>query len=218
MHDFDKNYWEAQWAQGASVEPGGQPLPANLYLVTLAQRLDPGRALDAGCGTGAEAVWLAEQGWRVTGADISAAALASADQRGRSAGVADRVDWAEADLTTWQPPGQYDLVSTNYAHAAIPQLHLYQRLAQWVAPGGTILIVGHLHEPGGGESGRHDSAHTGHHPQHPEAATVTVQAVADLFDSASWCIDQAQEHIRAASAHGREAELRDAVVSATRLP
>lgn len=217
MHDFGKNYWQSHWTQGGSAEPGSQPLPVNPYLVTQAQRLVPGRALDAGCGTGTEAVWLAEQGWQVTGADISAAALAAAEQRARSANVADRVDWVEADLTTWQPAENYGLVSTHYAHTTIPQLHLYQRLAQWVSPGGTLLIVGHLHQPDAHEPGQHSSAPAGHHAQHPEEATVTVQAVADLFDPARWRINEAQEHVREFSAHGREAKLHDAVVSAIRL-
>jgi hypothetical protein len=48
------------------------------------------------------------------------------------------VHWVEADLSTWQPDARYDLVTTHYAHPAMPQL-------DWDAPAGTLLIVDHLH-------------------------------------------------------------------------
>ena len=215
MHDFDQDYWERKWGEGASAGANERSLPVNPYLMEQAQNMTPARALDAGCGTGVETVWLAAQGWQVTGTDISATALASAQRRAQDAGVADRVDWAEADLTTWEPPQQYDLVSTNYAHASIPQLELYQRLAQWVAPGGVMIIVGHLHQSGSHHHEHHGSADV---QQHPEEATVTVEAIASGFDPSAWRIDSAQEHTREVSVPGsRSTALRDAVVVATRL-
>ncbi|MEK8108387.1 class I SAM-dependent methyltransferase [Micromonospora sp. M12] len=72
--------------------------------------------MDAGCGTGAEAIWLASHGWQVTAVDISSEALARAAVRAEGSAVSDRVRWVEADLTTWAPKTRFDLVTTHYAH------------------------------------------------------------------------------------------------------
>src|SRR5687768_12306669 len=117
----------------------------NPHLIAEVSDLAPGTALDAGCGAGAEALWLAARGWQVTAADIATAALARAAERAAAGGVAGRVQWVEADLSTWRPDARYDLVTTHYAHPAMPQLDFYHRIASWVAPAGTLLIVGHLH-------------------------------------------------------------------------
>ncbi|GAA3702613.1 hypothetical protein GCM10022377_15300 [Zhihengliuella alba] len=156
-HAFDKAYWEEHWEQ-ADPRDTGPDTPPNPYLAEEVRGLAPGTALDAGCGTGAEAVHLASLGWRVTGADISSAALASAAERARAAGVEDRTTWLETDLSQWRPAEHWDLVTTHYAHPAMPQLEFYRRLARWVAPGGTLLLVGHLHTHGSG-----DDAHTHEH-------------------------------------------------------
>lgn len=129
--DFDRTFWERHW-DGAHGS-----LPVNPHLLAQTAGLVPGTALDAGCGEGAEAAWLAQRGWRTTGADISATALARAAER-----AAD-VTWIEADLLDWEPEERFDLVTTFYAHPAIPQLEFYDRVARWVAPGGTLLVVGH---------------------------------------------------------------------------
>jgi len=67
MAEFDKRYWEDHW-DPESASP--QDLPANPYLAAETVRLPVGTALDAGCGVGTEALWLAAHGWQVTGADI----------------------------------------------------------------------------------------------------------------------------------------------------
>ncbi|WAP53377.1 class I SAM-dependent methyltransferase [Arthrobacter sp. ATA002] len=107
---------------------------ANPHLIRETGNLAPGTALDAGCGAGTEAIWLATHGWKVTGADIASAALDRAAGRAADAGVADQVQWVQADLSTWEPDAQYDLVTTHYAHPAMPQLDFYDRTASWVAP------------------------------------------------------------------------------------
>src|SRR5262245_41007568 len=74
-----------------------------------AGRLRPCRAIDLGCGTGANAVFLARQGFEMTGVDFARAALAKADASAVSAGV--RVRWVEDDLTALrQPLGSFDLL------------------------------------------------------------------------------------------------------------
>jgi hypothetical protein len=104
----------------------------------------------------------------------------------------------------------------------MPQLAFYQRIAEWVAPGGTLLIVGHLHghDPAGhGPAGHgptgHDSAGHGHHP--PAEASVTAADVTAVLDRARWEIVTAEEHSRTLDGHdGRAIQLRDAVVRAIR--
>lgn len=209
-HSFDRDYWEGHWEQAHDAAPadlaGSGPNP---YLASGTSGLAPGTALDAGCGTGAEAAWLAAHGWQVTGADISAAALAQAAERVASQSVSGRLAWVEADLTTWEPGRRFDLVTTNYAHPAMPQLAFYERIADWVAPGGTLLIVGHLHD---------DAADShGHHP--PAEATVTLADITRGLGSDAWSINRAEERTRTlAGPGGRAVTLRDAVVQATRHP
>jgi SAM-dependent methyltransferase len=197
VHDFDKDYWERHWQQGPGSMGGSPPNP---YVAREIGGLAPGTALDAGCGGGSEAIWLAAHGWRVTAADISAEALARAAKRAGESGL---LRWVEADLGVWSPDTPFDLVMTNYAHPAMPQLEFYDRIAGWVAPGGTLLIVGHLHT---GSSGH------GHHP--PAEASATSAAVTARLDGQEWEIVTAEEQLR--TVPGREEPLHDVIVRATR--
>src|ERR1019366_6453376 len=153
--EFGKDYWESHWQQ-ANEHGAGREVVPNPYLARETRSLTPGTALDAGCGEGAEAIWLTAEGWQVTAVDISTEALARASDRAKSDGAPpDGVRWVEADLSAWEPGKQFDLVTTHYAHPAMPQLAFYERISHWVAPGGTLLIVGHLHTsetPGHGHS------------------------------------------------------------------
>ena len=208
-HSFDKDYWEQHWHAAPDADPAaGHETPANPYVARVAAELPAGTALDAGCGTGAEAVELAARGWDVTGADVSASALAAAARRASAQPLSGSVAWVEADLTSWEPGRGFDLVTTNYAHPAMPQLDFYARVADWVAPGGTLLIVGHAHDP------EATTAH-GHHP--PEEAIVTSASIRALLDPAEWTIDLAEEHPRTLTApDGSPVTLRDVVVQAVR--
>ena len=158
---FDKDFWEEHWRQ-RTTGSGMEGSPPNPYLVRGTGSLTPGTALDAGCGAGAEAIWLASQGWQVTAADISADALQRASRRATDGGVSQQVQWVEADLTVWSPDTQYDLVTTHYAHPAMPQLAFYKRISNWVAPGGTLLIVGHQQHHGAAPPCRSDGRGGGH--------------------------------------------------------
>ena len=123
---FDKDYWESHWRQADQHAPGQEILP-NPYLAREIVSLIPGTALDAGCGEGAEATWLATVGWRVTAADISAEALSRASERATKHGAAPEcMHWVEADLSIWEPGMQFDVVTTHYAHPAMPQLAFYR--------------------------------------------------------------------------------------------
>jgi SAM-dependent methyltransferase len=221
-HRFDEEYWEAHWAQDRVGGPGSMSSsPPNPYLAREAGGLVPGTALDAGCGAGAEAIWLAAHGWQVTAADISSRALARAADRAATSGAADRVRWVVADLGVWEPGTRFDLVTTHYAHPAMPQLEFYDRLAGWVAPGGTLLIVGHLHTheaPDDGHDQDHDPGHGhGHSHQPPAEASVTAAAVAARLDDPAWDVVTAEEPQRTLPGSGsRPVVLHDVVVRATR--
>lgn len=215
---FDKNYWESHWHQANGHAEGQERVP-NPYLAQETNSLVPGTALEAGCGEGAEALWLAAAGWQVTAADISAEALSRAAERAMTSGAAPgRVRWFEADLVTWEPGARFDLVTTHYAHPAMPQLAFYERISHWVAPGGTLLIVGHLHTPDvtGHGHGQDEHGH-GQHP--PEEATVTASSITAGLDTARWEFVTAEEHTRTLpNRAGSTVQLRDVVVRATRRP
>lgn len=120
-HSFTQDYWEEHWDHAHTAAADTDESGPNPHMIRETNGLAPGTALDAGCGTGAEAIWLATRGWQVTGADISATALARAADRAAQASVSERVTWVEADLTTWAPDEPFDLVVTSYAHPAMPQ-------------------------------------------------------------------------------------------------
>ena len=126
--------------------------------------------------------------------------------------MSQQLTWIEADLTVWSPDTQFDLVTTHYAHPAMPQLAFYDRISTWVAPGGTLLIVGHLHI--------HDSTGHGHNGQHPPAeASVTVADISPGLDNTKWEIVTAEEHVRTLTGPGGQpVPLHDVVVQAKRLP
>lgn len=73
---FDQNSWERRWAQAlreSSEKVASRP--PNALLLEEIGDMQPGFVLDAGCGHGSEAMWLAASGWRVTAVDFSATAL-----------------------------------------------------------------------------------------------------------------------------------------------
>src|SRR5690625_3066988 len=212
MAKFDKTYWEHHWEHrwNPTTSNGVRELPVNPYLATETAHLHPGTALDAGCGTGAEAIWLAEQGWQVTAADISHTALTTAQARAAATDAITPIYWVEADLVRWEPERTWDLVVTCYAHPDIGQLPFYQPIASWVTPGGTLLIVGHLHDH---QHSEHQN--DGHHGR-PENASATVEAITSLFDAPGWLIDTAHEHTRTVHPDGAPVQLRDVIVRVQR--
>jgi SAM-dependent methyltransferase len=185
--EFDKDYWEDVHRDHHADDHDPNP-----QLVAEATGLAPGAALDAGCGAGRDARWLAERGWRVTAVDFSEAALRQARERAAALDVeaAARIEWLAADLTGWTPPAEaFDLVSAQYVHlpTAAARDDLYRRLAAAVAPGGTLLVAGHLTPHG----------HTGA----PTELYLDAEAVAAGFDTDAWEVVAETRPRRAADAH-----------------
>ncbi|SDV02916.1 Thioredoxin reductase [Microlunatus sagamiharensis] len=125
---------------------GGTPNPT---LVDTAGALEPGTALDLGCGRGEDVLWLAREGWRVLGVDASGVAVAQAQDAAAQEGLADRVRVEQHDLAGSFPAGEFDLVTTHYLHSTrgLPRTEVLRRATRAVAPGGTLLVVGHATLP-----------------------------------------------------------------------
>jgi SAM-dependent methyltransferase len=198
---FSREYWDRRYA-GDQVWSGAP----NPHLVTYASRLRPGTALDFGCGEGADAIWLAQQGWQVTAIDISPVALEGVADRAERLGF--ELTCQQADALEWSAGGTYDLVSAQFMH--LPRqssVRLHRELAASVAPGGTLLIVGH--HPA-------DVRHA------PEGAVFddirfTAEEVAATLDPADWePIDALRPEREWIDRDGRPAVAVDAVLRAVR--
>lgn len=138
---MDAADWDARYAAAELLWSAGP----NRFLVEECGQLPPGRALDLACGEGRNALWLAEQGWQATGVDFSAVAVERGLRIAAERGIAGRVELIAADVLAWQPdPAGYDLVIVFYFQLpASERGRILAKAAAAVAPGGTLLVVGH---------------------------------------------------------------------------
>lgn len=138
---FEPQSWDARYSGEEKIWSGNP----NAQLVAEVTALIAGTALDVGCGEGGDVIWLARQGWRVTGADFSPSGLTRAARHAEQAGVADRTDWWQVDARTFAAEDRsYDLVTTHFLHPPDRgMVEVTTRLAGAVAPGGHLLVVGH---------------------------------------------------------------------------
>ncbi len=139
--DAERAEWDETYAEHDTQLWSGKP---NGSVVVEVSKLTPGRAPDVGCGEGADALWLAKQGWEVTGVDISSVAI------DRAVAQAERVEAAvsfrAADMLADPPPARsFELVTISYpAFKRDPGLNACPRIVDAVAPGGHLLVVGHV--------------------------------------------------------------------------
>jgi SAM-dependent methyltransferase len=204
---FTQEFWDERY-RSADRLWSGQP---NAQLVAQAADLPAGDALDAGCGEGADAIWLASRGWTVTAVDVSAVAL---DRAARHAAASDdqlpaRITWQREDLLSWEPtPGRFDLVTTHFMHLPEAELQaMHRRLAAGVRPGGTLLVVGH----------HPDDVHNNVRPGGPGRMFPTAAQVAAALDADSWEIVVADAIEReATNLDGQPATAKDTVLRAVR--
>lgn len=134
---MDAAAWDARYADA----PQWSATPNDLVAAEL-DGLSPGTAVDLGAGEGRHAVWLAEQGWTVTAVDFATAGLARGRRAAEERGV--QVAWEVADVVTWRPNQPVDLVLIAYLHLVAPERRRVHRAAvESLAPGGTLLLVGH---------------------------------------------------------------------------
>jgi 2-polyprenyl-3-methyl-5-hydroxy-6-metoxy-1,4-benzoquinol methylase len=194
---FDQEFWEQLWTK--TLREHGDKIahrPPSTYVTTELASLAPGKALDAGCGHGAESLWLALHGWQVTGVDFSAAALAHGRAMAETAGVAERIEWLEGDLASWTAePERYDLVLCLYVHIAGSVEDMVRRMAGGVAPGGTLFMAGH----------RPIDPATGAASRAANQVQVSVEAARAALDPAVWELLIAEERPRVVHGSGVDA-------------
>lgn len=95
---FDQTFWEQLWSKTLREDADKVARrPPNAHLMAEAADIPPGRALDAGCGHGADTLWLAAHGWQVTAVDFSPAALAQGRSMAEAAGASCRPRSVSAD-------------------------------------------------------------------------------------------------------------------------
>lgn len=196
----DAEAWDARYRVSERVWSGDP----NGALVDEAADLAPGRALDVGCGEGADAVWLARRGWAVTALDVSAVALDRARRHAEEAGV--QVELVHAGLVEADLPARsFDLVSAQYAVLLrTPGAVAERALAELVAPGGTLLVV------------HHDVAHEHRHEGgfDPELYALPADVAAVLDEG--WQVEVDERRPRRISGGGGAHHVHDLVLRATR--
>lgn len=198
--EFDQAFWDERYSAHESLWSGNP----NPHLVGEVSSLSAGAALDVGCGEGADAIWLAQRGWRVTAVDLSAVAIQRAADHAAAAGVTG-IDWLQVDIADWEP-GRYDLVSSQYMHVptAVRKV-VFGRLADAVRPGGTLLIVGH-----------HPSdMETVPRPQQPDLYFTGADLVADLAPG-EWSVVTNTDSPRTVEHDGHTVTIHDTVLRALR--
>jgi SAM-dependent methyltransferase len=202
---FTQEFWDDRYRSAGRLW-SGQPNP---QLVAQAAGLAPGQALDAGCGEGADAIWLASRGWTVTAVDVSAVALERAAAHAAAQGdeIAGRIAWRREDLLTWDPGSRrFDLVSAQFMHLPDADSR-HARLAAAVRPGGTLLIV--AHHP---DDARVNVGRPGHVHRFPSAAQLAA-----ALDPGDWEILVATAVGRSATdLDGQPVTVQDTVLRARR--
>jgi SAM-dependent methyltransferase len=204
---MDKTSWNKRYAESDLVWSASP----NMWVEQLTIDLPPGTALDIAAGEGRNALWLAARGWHCTAADFSAVALHRAaslakEKLGRDAG---RLKTLEVDVQKWFPPARsYDLVLVVYLHLRQKQRSaIMLAAAEAVAPGGTLLVVGH-------DLANLTFGHGG--PQDPGVLYRPSDIVADI-EPAQLLLVRAETAARPLTAsNGQPAEALDALVLAHR--
>lgn len=137
--DWNTRYLDAR---GSDDNPGLWATQPHQQLQDIAGELTPATALDLATGDGRNAIWLAQRGWDVTAVDFSDAGLDIGRQRAMEEGLS--INWQLGDVTEWAPEQQFDLITVTYLHLSeAANTAVIRGVSQWVAPGGTLLVIGH---------------------------------------------------------------------------
>jgi 2-polyprenyl-3-methyl-5-hydroxy-6-metoxy-1,4-benzoquinol methylase len=194
-------HWDERYASADQLWSGNP----NSVLVEIAVAREPGRALDVGCGEGADAVWLATQGWDVSALDISGVALERAAKHANEADVS--VHWVHMGLVdAGLPAASFDLVSAQYpVLARTPESVAEHALLDLVAPGGTLVMVHHA------DFETNDPEHHGVNP----ADYVGPWHIAPLLDG-NWEIEANERRPRDLTAGAGAHHTEDVVLVARR--
>jgi len=116
--------------------------PAQLLVDAVKERNKPGRALDLGCGTGVYSVYLARQGYEVTGLDFIPKALQMARERSQTEKV--KINWVETDLLDWKSKEPFDLIldsGTLHTITCRRMPRYKKQLLSWLAHNGDFILA-----------------------------------------------------------------------------
>ena len=205
-HQWDQRYHQAQRLWSGQV---------NAAVETMAAGLEPGTALDLGCGEGADVIWLAEHGWHTTGVDISQVAIQRATEAARARGLdQQQAKFVTADVTTWRSEDRFDLVSAAFlqSHGTFDRAAALHTATHHVAAGAFLLVVSHATFPPWAASHNDDHEQHEHEPTTPASELATLQ-----LDPADWTVQVAEERPREATGpDGQHATLQDTIILAQR--
>jgi SAM-dependent methyltransferase len=145
----DLAHWEESYRSGDIPWDTGRP-SSELVRVVADEKITPSPALEVGCGTGTNAVWLAQRGFDVTAVDLSPRALERARERAQKAGV--RVRFVAADLL--DPPalgGPYSFFFDRGCYHAVRRTDVgrYLRTLEQATASGSVglVLAGNAREP-----------------------------------------------------------------------
>lgn len=171
----------------------------NIFVADRLSDMPPGVGLDLASGEGRNAVWLAERGWDMTAVDFSAVAA----ERGRE--HSDDVEFVVADVLTWEPDRQFDLVLVVYLHLEEYEFEpLIRRVVTWLAPGGELFMVGH------------DRSNL----EHGVGGPPRLEVLWDVDRIVSWLedLDIVEARVLEREVEGEERTARDTVIRARAVP
>jgi len=201
--------WDHRYA-GRQVWSGNP----NGTLVAEVAGIEPGRALDVGAGEGGDALWLAERGWRVTASDVSPRALERLAAEARRRDLSVVCHHADANALDPFPPAAFDLVCAQYASIPrTPDQRALHNILSAVAPGGTLLVVGHDLEPARGPIDTRVASRA----FDPDAYLRVEDVAAELARSADWTIELHERRPRPAGAASAAHHVDDVVLRARRI-
>jgi SAM-dependent methyltransferase len=139
IHDWNKRYRLREHALSDLESP---PTPLVVQTATV---LTPGRALDLACGAGRNTLWLAGHGWDVTAVDGASEAIDILRRRATECGLT--VETHIADLEK----GEFEIAQSRWDLIAITyymQRNLFEPARRGVKPGGILIAIVHVAEPG----------------------------------------------------------------------
>ena len=209
--DFDRaqagpaavDFWQERYAGSDRIWSG----KVNKVLGDIASRLEPGTALDLGSGEGGDVIWLAQQGWRATGIDISENAVARGREAARAAGLTEeQARFVASDLSSLADlDGSYDLVTASFFHSPVelPRTDILRRAAELVSPGGHLLVTSHAAAPPWADAAAHE-----HHFLDAKEELAEL----DLPEESWETVVLEHRHRPVTTPSGEESTLEDAVV------
>jgi SAM-dependent methyltransferase len=141
--------WNDHYRDGNLPWDTGRP-SSELQLVASRHAIEPCRALEIGCGTGTNSVWLAQQGFEVTGIDLAPLAVERAHHRARTSGL--KVQFLVADVLQLPDPGEpfaffFDRGCYHAVRRTAPDQYA-PAVARQLAPGARgLILAGNAREP-----------------------------------------------------------------------